>query len=175
MVPPIDFAAKSGTNLFPVEEPEPKADQPVDSGPSGATGDPRRDTLGQSGIPGHRVRQATAVRKSNSRHRALRRSHRDVVPRVPISLIGQRLPRPQVPAPSGFIAVTAGPTPAVGRKGEGRTVREEARGGFAPAEFNRSKFEISAALLQLCLCTACQVGPDHQVMKGPDRVEIGEA
>jgi hypothetical protein len=58
---------------------------------------------------------------------------------------------------------------------EGRTVREEARGGFAPAVFYRSKFEISAALLQLCLCTACQVGPDHQVMKGPDRVEIGEA
>src|SRR5215813_6664249 len=39
----------------------------------------------------------------------------------------------------------------------------------------RSKFEASAALLQLCLCTACQVGPDHEVMKRPDRVEIGEA
>ena len=39
----------------------------------------------------------------------------------------------------------------------------------------RSKFEVSAALLQLCLCTACQVGPDHEVMKRPDRVEIGEA
>ena len=36
-------------------------------------------------------------------------------------------------------------------------------------------FEVSAALLQLCLCTACQVGPDHEVMKRPDRVEIGEA
>src|ERR1700712_3511554 len=44
-------------------------------------------------------------------------------------------------------------------------VREEARGGFAPAVFYRSKFDISAALLQLCLCTACQIGPDHQVMK----------
>jgi len=58
---------------------------------------------------------------------------------------------------------------------EGRTVREEAGGGFATAVFCRSKFEISAALLQLCLCTACQVGPDHQVMKGPDRVEIRKA
>jgi hypothetical protein len=44
-----------------------------------------------------------------------------------------------------------------------------------PRRVYRSKFEISAALLQLYLCTACQVGPDHQVMKGPDRVEIGEA
>jgi hypothetical protein len=26
-----------------------------------------------------------------------------------------------------------------------------------------------------CLCTACQVGPDHEVMKRPDRVKIGEA
>ena len=41
--------------------------------------------------------------------------------------------------------------------------------------FYCSKFEVSAALLQLCLCTACQVGPDHEVMKRPDRVEIGEA
>ena len=31
--------------------------------------------------------------------------------------------------------------------------------------FYRSKVEVSAALLQLCLCTACQVGPDHEMMK----------
>jgi hypothetical protein len=48
-------------------------------------------------------------------------------------------------------------------------------GRVRPAVFYRSKFEVSAALLQLCLCTACQVGPDHEVMKRPDRVEIGEA
>ena len=48
-------------------------------------------------------------------------------------------------------------------------------GRVCPAVFYRSKFEVSAALLQLCLCTACQVGPDHEVMKRPDRVEIGEA
>ena len=29
--------------------------------------------------------------------------------------------------------------------------------------------------LTLCSCKACQVGPDHEVMKGPDHVEIGEA
>jgi hypothetical protein len=44
-----------------------------------------------------------------------------------------------------------------------------------PAVSYRSKFEVSAALLQLGLCTACQVGPDHEVVKRPDRVEIGEA
>lgn len=48
-------------------------------------------------------------------------------------------------------------------------------GRVRPAVFYRSKFEVSAALLQLCLCTACQVGPDHEVMKRPDCVEIGEA
>lgn len=32
-----------------------------------------------------------------------------------------------------------------------------------------------ATLLQSCLCTARQIGPDHEVMKRPDRVEIGEA
>ena len=48
-------------------------------------------------------------------------------------------------------------------------------GRVRPAVFYRSKFEVSAALLQLCLCTACQVDPDHEVMKRPDRVEIGEA
>jgi hypothetical protein len=48
-------------------------------------------------------------------------------------------------------------------------------GRVRPAVFYRSKFEVSAALLQLGLCTACQVGPDHEVMKRPDRVEIGEA
>jgi hypothetical protein len=51
----------------------------------------------------------------------------------------------------------------------------EKKHGVRPAVFYRSKFEVSAALLQLCLCTACQVGPDHEVMKRPDRVEIGEA
>ena len=29
--------------------------------------------------------------------------------------------------------------------------------------------------LTLCSCKTCQVGPDHEVMKGPDHVEIGEA
>ena len=29
--------------------------------------------------------------------------------------------------------------------------------------------------LTLCSCKVCQAGPDHEVMKGPDHVEIGEA
>jgi hypothetical protein len=52
---------------------------------------------------------------------------------------------------------------------------EKKHGAGSPRRVYRSKFEFSAALLQLCLCTACQVGPDHEVMKRPDRVEIGEA
>jgi hypothetical protein len=51
---------------------------------------------------------------------------------------------------------------------QGRTVREEARGGVSPAVFYRSKFEISGALLRLCSGTACQIGPDHEVMKRPE-------
>lgn len=29
--------------------------------------------------------------------------------------------------------------------------------------------------ITLCSCKVCQAGPDHEVMKGPDHVEIGEA
>jgi hypothetical protein len=52
---------------------------------------------------------------------------------------------------------------------------EKKHGAGSPRRVYRSKFEVSAALLQMCLCTACQVGPDHEVMKRPDRVEIGVA
>ena len=39
----------------------------------------------------------------------------------------------------------------------------------------RGRVPIVSCHLTLCSCKACQVGPDHEVMKGPDHVEIGEA
>ena len=47
------------------------------------------------------------------------------------------------------------------------------RAGFG---FHRGRFRFLLELhLTLCSCKVCQAGPDHEVMKGPDHVEIGEA
>ena len=62
-----------------------------------------------------------------------------------------------------------------GRAFQGPDCVRRSTGRVRPAVFYLLKFEVSAALLQLCLCTACQVGSDHEVMERPDRVEIGEA
>ena len=37
------------------------------------------------------------------------------------------------------------------------------------------KWVVSDEDLTLCSCKVCQAGPDYEVMKGPDHVEIGEA
>src|SRR5437763_1034139 len=42
-------------------------------------------------------------------------------------------------------------------------------------EFEGCRNQDFCGHLTLCSCKACQAGPDHEVMKGPDHVEIGEA